>query len=156
MLHHWTTHRIATWPGPERRSAPDQCGCQLACSHLRPLPLAPDCNEHKRMGEWKRGRERKRGSITKATHNTKPHCLIMCVCVCGCCVLYVWLWMLFFYSRYCVYHIESHFHSTVSVIRPRLWQTGDTIITVAQQLNAQTMMLSGQSIKAATTTKIEM
>lgn len=57
------------------------------------------------------------------------------------------------YSRYGVNHIESHFDGTMGVIRPGLWQPGDTIITIAQQLNAQTMVLCGQSIKSATEKK---
>lgn len=56
---------------------------------------------------------------------------------------------LLLYSRYGVYHIESHLNSAVGMIRPRLWQTGDAVIAIAQQLYAQTMMLCSQTVKAA-------
>lgn len=108
-------------------------------------------------------------SRTIQSHNL--HCSIVCglCCVLYVCVLcsYVLMWLVLlcvcvaavpsvvyamcyfsFYSRYCVNHIEPHFNGTVCMIRARLGQTGDAVITIAQQLNAQTMMLGGQSIKA--------
>jgi len=53
------------------------------------------------------------------------------------------------YSRDGVNHIETHFDGTMGVIRTGFWESGDAVVTIAQQLNAQTMMLRSQSIKAA-------
>jgi len=52
-----------------------------------------------------------------------------------------------------LYHVQACFHAAHRVIRSRLpvvaLELRHTVVTIAQQLNAQTMMLRSQSIKAA-------
>lgn len=87
VWHRWTKHRIATWPGPVRRSAPAQYGCPHACSRSRPLPHAPDCKERER------GSRELREGVKRVPHY-KSHTIqshnLHCSIVCGlCCVLYM-------------------------------------------------------------------
>lgn len=45
------------------------------------------------------------------------------------------------YLPYCVDHAEAHLHAAASVCSLRLWDSCYTVITVAQDLNTQTLML---------------
>jgi len=51
------------------------------------------------------------------------------------------------YSRNGIDHIEAHFHGAFGVILSRFWQSGDTIITVAQDFNPQTVVVLGKRVE---------
>lgn len=54
------------------------------------------------------------------------------------------------YLRNSVDHIQSHFDGTMSVIRPSFRQAADAVITVAQQLNPETVMFRRQPVEPKT------
>lgn len=45
------------------------------------------------------------------------------------------------YSRYGINHVQSHLHAAVGVVSAGLGQSGHTIITVAQDLDPQTVVV---------------
>jgi len=51
--------------------------------------------------------------------------------------------------RYRVDHIQSHLHAAVSVIGPRLWKSGNAIVTVSEKLYPEAVMLGGQPVESA-------
>ena len=44
-------------------------------------------------------------------------------------------------------HVNPELDTAVSVVRSGLWDTADTIVTVAQQLDTETMVLIGQFVE---------
>ena len=52
-----------------------------------------------------------------------------------------------FYLRNGVYHIQPHLHTTLSMVWPGFWKPGHTIVAVSQQLDPQTVVFRGQSVK---------
>lgn len=45
-------------------------------------------------------------------------------------------------------HVQTHFHAAASVIRPRFRKSRDTVIAVAEQFDAEAMMLGRQCVEA--------
>lgn len=53
------------------------------------------------------------------------------------------------YIRNGIDHIEAHFNGTVCMVRSSFGQARNTVVTVAQQFDAQAMVFGGQTIKAS-------
>ena len=44
-------------------------------------------------------------------------------------------------SRDSIDHVQPHLYSVTSVVSARLWQAGDTVVTVAQDLDTETLVV---------------
>ena len=54
-------------------------------------------------------------------------------------------------SRDSIYHVQPHLYSVTSVVPTGLRQAGDTVVTVAQDLDTETLVVLGEQtvIRAA-------